>query len=193
MIIQDRDGKIIFGEQDGDVAKLSFAAPEALQEKVQTSPLFDFALVTLSRPLGSQLPLKINFDNLPEAGAKTFSVGYPAKTYDRKSKLGQPDSDGVSQYCTFGVALTPNDYLVRSNKNSKVISPEVIDILNQAHLFSDDDSYFGMSGAPTFNKKGEVVGLVLGAYPVDAAASASSVVLSIRVSWIRGLLSREKP
>lgn len=95
----------------------------------------------------------------------------------------------ISQYLTTGKVIKLNEYLRRTGKDPKKIERKVLDLVDQANLYSDGDSYPGMSGGPTINHKGEVVGICHGGLPIDGSASDMHVTASIRAKWIFSVMS----
>lgn len=67
------------------------------------------------------------------------------------------------------------------------LQPDLVALIRAATFYTDSDSYFGMSGAPALNPIGEVVGMVIGSYPVNGSANAQTAVGTIRASWILNL------
>lgn len=189
LVVQDYEGKIVFGATEKDLAFLGYAHDDAFKNKNKTSPILDFIQLRFSRSLGPYQPLSINFNYLFSPGDSVFHIGFPGATYDRQQGFGKPDSDGVSQYITRGPVVEIGTYLERTGKDPKTIDLQVMSLLDQANLYSGSDSYFGMSGGPTLNKNGEVIGLLIGSYPVDGAASELKTTVSIKSSWVLRLMS----
>ena len=184
LVISDRDGKVLFGATEDEVARVSFMRPEEFSKQ---KVLFDFVQLKLPRPIDGQV-LEFAEADLPLA-ANAFHVGYPGKTYDRIAKLGKPDSDGTSQYVTYGPTVSAETYFRTTGKDPDQIQPEVMNLLKHAHVHTDADSYFGMSGGPTFNDEGKIVGITTGVFPVEGTAAKDSIVLSLRAGWIKWLLN----
>lgn len=187
MVIQDRTGKIVFGSDIGDIAHVEFAHPSALQATDRTSPIVDAIEFKLSKSLSAYEPLAIGNDADLKIGDTVLNIGYPGPTYDRAKTLSKPDSDGVSQLATYGTVLDYGEYLRRTGKDITKVKPDLMALIKAATFYSDSDSYPGMSGAPALNSKGEVVGMVIGSFPVDASANAQTSVGTIRASWILNL------
>jgi S1-C subfamily serine protease len=190
MVLQDADGHIVFGRSDDDRTRIAFAAPEAVEAKSVTPQSVDCILLKTSRPILGSMPLPISDEATTRPGSVVFSIGYPGATYDRAAKLGRPDSDGVSLYVTFGQVLGLHEALRRNKKDPANMSSDRLEALGENLLISDADSYFGMSGGPTINAKGEVIGIVVGSFPVDGAADALSESFSMRPVWMHALMSR---
>lgn len=189
-IVQDRIGKIIYGAKENETATIDFVRPEVLKNPERTTPYFDVIVLKLSRAIqaGALLPLS---NEEPKVGENVIHIGYPGKTYDRMKVLGKPDSDGVNLFATSGPVLDNGEYLRRTGKDIYTIPADTISLLGMATLFSDADSYFGMSGAPTFNSRGEIVGMVIGSHPVDGSASTQTSVVSLRLNWVLALMAKK--
>ena len=187
IIIQDRNGKIIFGSDVGDVANVAFAHSSALQTADKTSPIVDAIELKLSKALSGFEPLTVGNDGDLKTGDAIINIGYPGPTYDRAKVLAKPDSDGVSQLATYGNVIDYSDYFKRTGKDINKVQNDLITLIKAATFYTDSDSYFGMSGAPALNSIGEVVGMVIGSYPVDGSASTQTSVGTIRASWILNL------
>lgn len=190
VIVQDRAGKIIYGAKENETLTIDFVRPEVMANQERTTTYFDVIVLKLSRAIQTGALLPLGHEE-PKVGESVIHIGYPGRTYDRMKILGKPDSDGVNLFATSGPVLDNGEYLRRTGKDIKTIPADTISLLTMATLFSDADSYFGMSGAPTFNSRGEVIGMVIGSHPVDGSASTQTSVVSLRLSWVLALMTKK--
>lgn len=185
IVLQNRSGEIVFGDLKDDLASVEQVYKDAYDLSRPKLTLTDFIGLKLTRKLKSYRPLKVNFSETTKADDVIFHIGFPAPTYDRQTILGKPDSDGTSQYVTYGSIVQSEAYLRRTGKDLSKISKDVIQTLNQAHLYTDADSTVGMSGGPTLNKNGEVIGILFAGFPIDHSASDITTVASTKFPWIQ--------
>ncbi len=191
IVLKNAAGKIIYGESDSETAKLSFVTV-AKDKGNEDKSFIDIAMLTLSSPLQNVTPLVVADDKSLNDGDTVYSIGFPAPTYDRLKILNRADSNGVGQFLTYGPTISFSELFSRIGKDPKDISAENLKMAKDSIFYADSDGYFGMSGGPTLNKLGQVIGLNKGTFPVDGHADPKSIFGIIRMSWANQLFTTVK-
>lgn len=190
LVIQDRYGKVVYGLNSDDKAETLFMQ-EGLGENPKNGLAQELIGLKLEVDLVGAVPLRFAAKDA-NLGEMVYQVGFPGETNDRFRLLGKPDSNGQSQSITYGSAIDVEAYLMRIGQNPASMSEADKSRIASTFLISDSDGYFGMSGGPSLNAKGEVLGLIVAAYPADGAARKDPAVISLKANYIKALISRGK-
>lgn len=187
LVLENKDNQVVFGDSSGSHAKITLVYAEALPklspEKQKEFMAVDFIRLRLSRPLNGIQPLVMKKELSGSTGDTAYSLGFPGYTSDRIN-YQQSDSDGISQYVTFGKTISIQEHMIRTKKDPTKVPPETLKGVNGIMVVVDSDCYSGMSGGPIIDTTGEVIGILTGGYPIDGSASEPRMTLGLRSQWL---------
>lgn len=155
--LYDVVGKKIFDTvTSSDQATVAFVGEESFNESSDNDK--DFAKLSLNRALGLR-PISLN-SGVPALGEDLYVVGFPAIDSIQEASRSTHTQGIMQSRVTMGKhikASEANEELATTRSPAQV---EKIDkVLAEKMLFIDGDGYFGQSGAPILNERGEAVGI----------------------------------
>jgi len=162
LYVTDHSGEVVFdsySKNSTQKAKLIVANWSMFVPDNESSFLGTPDAVKLK--LSSSLPFELQKGSSSNVGDDVFVLGFPKPTENRQVEYGVPDSDGQSQYITFGKSVSGQSLQAEYNLDPLVIRF----VINESYDYAlDSDCEQGMSGGAMLNTHGEFVGLFRGIY-----------------------------
>lgn len=169
LFIYDYSGNKIYSPEDGPAhvvfPTLAMALFDNRKEDDLIHPNRDVVDVELSAPIA--LPLR-RAQNVAAPGEPVYHIGYPTKTTDR-FQYGAPDAPGGQLRVSMGEIITPEASWIKHGGSLEENCASQLASLGRMTLTSADGGP-GMSGGPTLNAKGEVLGTFTAVYPAQDAS-----------------------
>lgn len=173
LFIYDDQGNTVYTPADG-LAQVVFAtaAMKLYEEKISyeiVHPNHDVVDVRLALPI--RIPLKFaTTAGVP--GDRVYQLGYPARTQDRQ-QYGVPDAPGLALRVTMGEIITPEEAWIKQGQSLSENCEAALLSLSKMTLTNADGGH-GMSGGPTLNEYGQILGTFTAIYAKQNKISYSS-------------------